>query len=292
MTSHSTRRRVVITGLGTVNPLALNVTDYWRGLLAGRSGIAPITRFDTANWQQTNGTTSAFKVTFGGEVKGFSPEPTLDTKAARHLDRFAQFAIVAAFEAVTDSGLDFAKENPLLVIKGGYMDGAVLSPAEIAKKLVELQQTFYEAGASFVICELQQGVEDQLDAVVAENDLADLLHLRGETGPLLARQRRGSHDVAVEVAEEDQTVALVVERSAEEIDALLLQLGVAGVEVFHRDGQVATLVFEGGDVTQPLKTRAQTSDDRKQGTTVRVWPDAKYFESAALPIAIRARPLP
>ena len=112
MTSHSTRRRVVITGLGTVNPLALNVTDYWRGLLAGRSGIAPITRFDTANWQQTNGTTSAFKVTFGGEVKGFSPEPTLDTKAARHLDRFAQFAIVAAFEAVTDSGLDFAKENP------------------------------------------------------------------------------------------------------------------------------------------------------------------------------------
>ena len=51
-----------------------------------------------------------------------------------------------------------------------------------------------------------------------------------------------------------------------------------------RDGQVATLVFEGGDVTQALKTRAQTSDDRKQGTTVRVWPDPKYFESSALPM--------
>ncbi|MFM8273404.1 MAG: beta-ketoacyl-ACP synthase II [Gemmata sp.] len=142
MTSHSTRRRVVITGLGTVNPLALNVTDYWRGLLAGRSGIAPITRFDTANWQQTNGTTSAFKVTFGGEVKGFSPEPTLDTKAARHLDRFAQFAIVAAFEAVTDSGLDFAKENP-------FRCGCILgSGIGGISELEEGQTTLLERGPS------------------------------------------------------------------------------------------------------------------------------------------------
>jgi 3-oxoacyl-[acyl-carrier-protein] synthase II len=97
-----TRRRVVITGLGTVNPLALNVPDYWRGLLAGRSGIAPISLFDT----------TAFKVKFGGEVKGFSPEPILDMRSARRLDRFTQFAIVAAHEAVKDSGLDFAKEDP------------------------------------------------------------------------------------------------------------------------------------------------------------------------------------
>ncbi len=96
-----TRRRVVITGLGTVNPLALNVPDYWRGLLAGRSGIAPITRFDTTD----------FKVKFGGEVKGFSPEPVLDARSARRLDRFTQFAVVAAAEAIADSGLDFATEN-------------------------------------------------------------------------------------------------------------------------------------------------------------------------------------
>ena len=96
-----TRRRVVITGLGTVNPLALNVPDYWRGLLAGHSGIAPITYFDT----------TAFKVKFGGQVKGFSPEPVLDTRSARKLDRFTQFAIVAANEAITESGLDFSKEN-------------------------------------------------------------------------------------------------------------------------------------------------------------------------------------
>jgi 3-oxoacyl-[acyl-carrier-protein] synthase II len=107
-----TSRRVVITGLGTVNPLALNVPDYWRGLLAGKSGIAPIAHFDTSSWRQTNGTTSAFKVSFGGEVKNFTPEPVIDVRSARRLDRFAQFAIVAAAEAVADSGLDFAKENP------------------------------------------------------------------------------------------------------------------------------------------------------------------------------------
>jgi 3-oxoacyl-[acyl-carrier-protein] synthase II len=96
------RRRVVITGLGTVNPLALNVPDYWRGLLAGHSGIAPITHFDA----------SAFKVRFGGEVKNFTPEPVIETRAARRLDRFAQFAVFASHEAITDSGLDLAKENP------------------------------------------------------------------------------------------------------------------------------------------------------------------------------------
>ncbi|HVL12659.1 MAG TPA: beta-ketoacyl-ACP synthase II [Gemmata sp.] len=97
-----TGRRVVITGLGTVNPLGLNVRDYWRGLLAGQSGIAPITLFDTKD----------FKVHFGGEVKGFNPEPVLDPRSARRLDRFTQFAIVAAAEAIGDSGLDLSKENP------------------------------------------------------------------------------------------------------------------------------------------------------------------------------------
>jgi 3-oxoacyl-[acyl-carrier-protein] synthase II len=97
-----TRRRVVITGLGTVNPLALNVPDYWRGLLAGKSGIAPITHFDT----------TPFKVKFGGEVKWFDPSPLGDARAVRRLDRFTQFALVATAEAVKDSGLDFGREDP------------------------------------------------------------------------------------------------------------------------------------------------------------------------------------
>jgi 3-oxoacyl-[acyl-carrier-protein] synthase II len=95
-------RRVVVTGLGTVNPLALSVPDYWRNLLAGKSGIAPLTLFDV----------SAFKVRFGGEVKRFNPDPVIDARTVRRMDRFTQFAMVAAHEAVTDSGIDFAKLDP------------------------------------------------------------------------------------------------------------------------------------------------------------------------------------
>jgi 3-oxoacyl-[acyl-carrier-protein] synthase II len=96
------RRRVVITGLGTVNPLANDVPTYWRGLLEGRSGIGPITLFDS----------SAFKVHFAGEVKDFHPDALLGSKEARRMDRFTQFAMVASFEAVKDCGIDFKKENP------------------------------------------------------------------------------------------------------------------------------------------------------------------------------------
>ncbi len=101
MTHPITRRRVVITGLGTVNPIALNVPDYWRALLAGQSGIAPITHFDTTQ----------FKVKFAGEVKGFRPDPVIDARAVRRLDRFTQFAMVSAAEAIRDSGLDFSRED-------------------------------------------------------------------------------------------------------------------------------------------------------------------------------------
>jgi 3-oxoacyl-[acyl-carrier-protein] synthase II len=97
-----TRRRVVITGLGTVNPLGQDVKTYWQGLCAGRSGVAPIEQLDT----------TPFKVKFGGEVKDFDATTVLDRKTARHLDRFAQFALVASIAAVKDSGLDFSKEDP------------------------------------------------------------------------------------------------------------------------------------------------------------------------------------
>lgn len=95
-------RRVVVTGLGTVNPLAHNTADYWAGLLAGRSGVAPITLFDTA----------AFKVKFAGEVKNWTTEGRIEPKLAKHLDRYSQFALTAASEAIKESGIDFSKEDP------------------------------------------------------------------------------------------------------------------------------------------------------------------------------------
>src|ERR1051326_24109 len=96
-----TRRRVVITGMGTVNPLSLTVAEFWRAVCDGKSGVGLIESRDT----------TAFKVKIGGEVKNFNPETHLDGKTARHLDRFAQFALVAAIDAVRDSGLDFARED-------------------------------------------------------------------------------------------------------------------------------------------------------------------------------------
>jgi 3-oxoacyl-(acyl-carrier-protein) synthase len=94
-------RRVVITGLGTINPLASDVHGYWDGLCNGRSGIGPIELFDA----------SAFKVRFGGEVKGFDPESVLDPRMARRMDRFSQFTVTAALEALRDSGVEMEKED-------------------------------------------------------------------------------------------------------------------------------------------------------------------------------------
>jgi 3-oxoacyl-[acyl-carrier-protein] synthase II len=95
-------RRVVITGLGTVNSLCSDLAGFWKALCAGQSGIGLIEQFDTTH----------FKVKIGGEVKGFDPEAVLDSKTARRLDRFAQFALVAGGSALQDSGLDLSREDP------------------------------------------------------------------------------------------------------------------------------------------------------------------------------------
>ena len=92
-------RRVVITGLGALTPLGNTLKDYWEGLVSGRSGAAPITRFDA----------SKFKTRFACEVKGFDPENFFDRKEARKMDPFAQYALVASDEAIKDSGLDLEK---------------------------------------------------------------------------------------------------------------------------------------------------------------------------------------
>lgn len=97
-------RRVVITGLGTVNPLAQNVTDTWSALLSGKSGIAPITLFDT----------EGFTSKIGGEIKDWSapPENLVPLKDSKRMDRFSQFAASAGAEAVQDSGIDFSATSP------------------------------------------------------------------------------------------------------------------------------------------------------------------------------------
>ncbi len=105
------KRRVVVTGLGLVSPVGSTVDSAWAAVLAGESGIAPITRFDTAN----------FATRFGGAVRGFDVGAYIAPKEARRMDEFMQYGVAAGMQAVTDSGADFTR---LDVERCGVISGA------------------------------------------------------------------------------------------------------------------------------------------------------------------------
>lgn len=110
-------RRVVITGLGAVTPIGNTAGEFWKSLLAGKSGVGPITRFDT----------SSVPVKIAAEVKGFNPEQYLDPKAAHRMARFSHFAVATAKQALEDSGYVINEgntENVAVVFNtgGGGMD--------------------------------------------------------------------------------------------------------------------------------------------------------------------------
>lgn len=100
-------RRVVVTGLGAVTPLGNTKDEFWRRLTAGESGVGPITVFDTTD----------FSTRFAAEVKDFDPEAQIGKRESKRMDRFSQFAVVAAREAIEDSGLPLAE--PGLLDAGG-----------------------------------------------------------------------------------------------------------------------------------------------------------------------------
>jgi 3-oxoacyl-[acyl-carrier-protein] synthase II len=93
-------RRVVVTGLGMITPLGGSVAKTWEGITAGRSGIGPITRFDT----------TGLETTIGGEVRDFDPLDYMDRKEARRADRFAQFAVATASQAIADAKLEITAD--------------------------------------------------------------------------------------------------------------------------------------------------------------------------------------
>ena len=95
------KRRVVITGMGTVNPVGNTVSESWAAVRAGQCGIGPITRYDTSN----------MKVKLAGEVRGLDVDRLLGKREAKKMDRFTQLALVAADECMTDSGLDREAED-------------------------------------------------------------------------------------------------------------------------------------------------------------------------------------
>ena len=110
-------KRVVVTGLGTVNPIGNTVPEFWENALAGVSGAGPITNFDI--------NTIPTKVKFGCEVKNFDASQYIDRKELRKYDKYSHFAIASATQAIEDSGLDLEKEdlNRIGVILGFGMGG-------------------------------------------------------------------------------------------------------------------------------------------------------------------------
>jgi len=119
------RRRVVLTGLGSVTPLGLNTDEFWQGLISGKSGGGKITQFDTSNY--------ATKI--AAEVKGFNAQDHFEPKEVRRLDPYTQYAIISAREAITRSGLNFEAENRdrVGVIIGSGIGGMLSFETEMTK---------------------------------------------------------------------------------------------------------------------------------------------------------------
>ncbi len=119
------KRRVVITGMGTITPVGLNVNEFWSSLVAGKGGVGRITRFDA----------SAFSTQIAAEVKGFDPSSVIDRKELRRQDRFVHYAIVATHEALVDSKLELDKEDRdrIGVLVGSGIGGTETWEAQLQK---------------------------------------------------------------------------------------------------------------------------------------------------------------
>ena len=122
------KRRVVVTGLGIVSPVGNDIASAWASIVAGRSGIGPVERFDT----------STFPTHFGGEIRQLDLEPYISTKDARRMDAFMQYGVVAGMQAMRDSGLVVTEANSdrIGVLMGSGM-GGLESIEETYQKFLE-----------------------------------------------------------------------------------------------------------------------------------------------------------
>ena len=212
--SQSTTRRVVITGIGAVTPLGLDARASWQAMLAGRSGAAPITRFDA----------SAYTTRFACEVKGFDPHAVMDRKLARRLDPVCQYALAAADEALRDAGLApetlAADERERIGVVFGTGVGGI--------------QTFQEQAAAWA-----HGGPRKLSPFFIPMMIPDMAAgivsiqygLRGPNHAVVSACATGNHSLA-------DALALVRAGEAEVIvaggsEAAVCELGVGGFAAMH-----------------------------------------------------------
>lgn len=121
-------RRVVVTGMGAITPIGLSVEEFWESVKAGKTGFAPITKFDA----------SEYKCHIAAEVNGFEGKNYMDFKAAKRMELFCQYAVAATKEALEDAGLDMEKEDPFRVgVSVGSGIGSLQAMEREHQKLLE-----------------------------------------------------------------------------------------------------------------------------------------------------------
>jgi 3-oxoacyl-[acyl-carrier-protein] synthase II len=169
------RRRVVITGLGCVTALADSVDKLFAALCEGQSGVSTIESFDT----------SQFPVHFGGEIKQFDVTHYLDRREAKRMDRFTQFAVAGAVQAVGDSGLDFAREDPYRV--GVIVGTGIGGIKEIEEQHVRLIQKGPSKVSPFCVPRLMSNA--------ASGNIAIQFGLRGPSFSVSSACASGNHTI-------------------------------------------------------------------------------------------------
>lgn len=200
------KRRVVITGMGAVTPIGNTVEEFWQGILVNKVGIGPITKFDTAD----------FKVKLAAEVKDFDPKQHMDFKAAKRMDVFSQYAVVAAQEAFAQAGLDMEKEDPYRVgvIIGSGVGGLGVMETEHAKLMEKGPSRVSLLMVPMMICNMAAG------------NVAITLGLKGKCTNVVTACATGSHSIgdafrAIQYGDADVMLAGGAESS-------ITPLGVAG----------------------------------------------------------------
>ncbi|NLE75521.1 MAG: beta-ketoacyl-ACP synthase II [Chloroflexi bacterium] len=201
-------QRVVVTGVGMITPLGLDAPSTWAALLAGQSGVGPITAFDAVD----------LKTQIAAQVKGFDPDQVLERREARRMDRFAQLGLAATQEAVVDAGLDVNSHDP-------YRVGVVLGSAiGGVGTLLEQADTLRERGPRRIS-------PYTVPALMLNAAAAQVSILLGVCGPNLALATAcatGGHSVG--------EAAAIIRRGAADVmiagasEAALVRLAIAGFD--------------------------------------------------------------
>ena len=200
------KRRVVITGMGAITPIGNTVEEFWQGILQNKVGIGSITKFDTSD----------FKVKLAAEIKDFDPKQHMDFKAAKRMDLFSQYAVVAAQEAFAQAGLDMEKEDPYRVgvIIGSGVGGLGVMETEHAKLIEKGPSRVSLLMVPMMICNMAAG------------NVAIALGLKGKCTNVVTACATGSHSIgdafrAIRYGDADVMLAGGAESS-------ITPLGVAG----------------------------------------------------------------